>query len=78
MSKQQRSADSSVFDHMFDHCHWDNPVFVHGIFWVFFLALTYAGTVYYKWKEANAVEAEKVEKEQEELKQARELAAKRR
>ena len=41
---------------MFDHCHWDNPVFVHGMFWVVFLMITYAGTLYYKWKEAKAAE----------------------
>ena len=44
---------------IFAHCHWDNPLFCWGMAWIAFLALTYAGTLYYKCKEAReAKEAE--------------------
>ena len=62
-SAQKAAAQGSVFDHMFDHCHWDNPVFVHGMFWVVFLMITYSGTLYYKWKEAKAAEQQKAQTE---------------
>ena len=42
----------SLFDDMFKHCHWDNPVFVHGVFWIILLILTASGKYYYHWKES--------------------------
>jgi hypothetical protein len=53
-----------MFDNLFEHCHWDNAVFTHGMFWVAFLIVTYAGTLYYKWKEAKE-QAEKDRQEKE-------------
>lgn len=52
-----------------EHCHTDNPVFVWGMAWVAFLALTGAGTLYYKYLEASQA------REAEQKKQAEEAAA---
>jgi hypothetical protein len=50
---------SVTFERLFEHCHWENPVFRHGMFWLSFLAIFYVGTLYYKHKEAK--ESEKAE-----------------
>ena len=68
------SAAPSMFDDIFKHCHWDNSVFVHGIFWLAFLAITYAGTLYYKCKEAR----EEEEKQRQAAEEKAQLIAKRR
>ena len=42
----------TLSEYLFEHCHFDNPVFLHGLFWsaVFFVSL--AGTLYYRHVEA--------------------------
>ncbi len=45
-----------MFDNIFEHCHMENSVFVHGMFWIGLLIVTYAGTLYYKYKESAEAE----------------------
>ena len=51
-----------------EHCHWDNPVFSQGMFWIGVLVVTYAGTLYYKCKEARDKENEELNKYMEQVK----------
>jgi len=52
-----------MFAHMFDHCRWDNSVFVLGMFWCTLLLLTYLGTLYYRWQEGKEEEESQQKKE---------------
>ena len=55
-----------MFDNLFEHCHLDNPVFVYGIFWCTFLAVTYIGTLYYRYQESCEADNEAALKAREE------------
>ena len=50
-----------------EHCHWDNPVFTQGLFWIGVLVVTYAGTLYYKCKEAREAELAELKKYEEQV-----------
>lgn len=53
---------------LLEHCHWENPVFTQGLFWIGVLVVTYAGTLYYKCKEARDKENEELNKYMEQVK----------
>ena len=63
------SKSASIFDNLFAHCHMDNSVYVHGMFWIGVFIVTYIGTLYYKYTEAQ-------EAKEAEQKKRSELAAK--
>ena len=59
-----------MYDKLFEHCHMDNPVFVQGMFWIIVFIVCYAGTLYYKWQEANEAQEEENKKVMEKYAEA--------
>ena len=50
-----------MFENIFEHCHMENSVFVQGMFWIALLSVTYAGTLYYKYRESRDAEQAKID-----------------
>ena len=53
--------EGMTFAKLFQHCHFGNHIFVHGVFWGLFFTVTFIATIYYKFEEA--AEKEKAMKE---------------